>query len=164
MSVLVREVDLSVLAQTVGRKIVQIVRIHYQFGGAFELEHGPLEIYLDDGAVFHFRSRSSGDSLFIEAVPWVDSFAGPLTHENQLFVDKSGKWSRVPVSELPPFRDMIGAVVSGVATLENDNGDVAGLILETATRTLWFAVEGDEERVSWCLPTGFSVGVRHPGA
>ncbi len=145
-----------------GSKIVRIDRVLYEVGGVVEPGSGPLEVHLEDGAVFLFSGASDGESLRVEAQPWTDPFEGAMSPENEEFVAQSGKWSRVSVSNEAPYNELIGAKVNAVELLENEFGREAGLAIETDARTLWFVVQGDEDHAFWAFPLGYRTRTRYP--
>lgn len=145
----------------VGKEIARIDRIFYEFRGDVDAAHGALELHLSDGSVLLFGVASDGDSLRVEAGPWEDSFAEPMSEENRAFVAKHGKWCRHAVSTQERYRDLIGAVVNAVELLENQHRCKSGIALETGVRKLWLVVEADETNLYWGAPPGHRVHSRH---
>ena len=141
---------------------VRIDRVLCEVAGVVEPGDGPLEVHLEDGAVFVFSGASDGESLRVETQSWTDPFDGATSPENEEFVAKSGKWSRVSVSSEAPYSELIGAKVNAVELLENEFRREAGLAIETEARTLWFVVQGDEDHVFWAFPLGYRIRTRYP--
>jgi hypothetical protein len=55
---------------------------------------------------------------------------------------------------MPGYRDLIGTVITDVTTLNDAFENQSGLVLHTATRTLYIVAEGDETHVYWAQPLG----------
>lgn len=122
--------------------IRQIARILFEHQGEVS-EDGPLELGFD-GQKWLFGNESDGETLSISRHGWSDPFGETTTLENQLFIEECGKWSRVDVSFLEPYRNWIGKPISGAVLLVNEFGTPAGIELSNAESSLCFLVRGDE--------------------
>ncbi|WP_437764586.1 hypothetical protein WMF27_34570 [Sorangium sp. So ce281] len=139
-----------------GRRIRAVARILFERDGQIESDDGPLELYLDDGTVVLFDGSADGESLRVQGAPWADPFEPPISDENRLYVEQSGKWSRFEQSSGPRFASLLGEVVSSVAIMKNQFGRDAGVQISIGEKCLWFVVAGDQCYVRWVPPDGFT--------
>ncbi|WP_437525285.1 hypothetical protein WME79_37950 [Sorangium sp. So ce726] len=144
-----------------GRRLRAVARILFEHGGKFESGDGPLELYLDDGTVVLFDGSADGESLRVQDSPWVDPFEPPISDENRLYIEQSGKWSRVEQSMVPMFASLLGEVICSVTVLKNEFGRDAGIQISIGETNLWFVVVGDECYVHWGAPVGFVQGATY---
>lgn len=145
----------------VGLEIARIDRIFFEFMDVIESEAGPLEVHFTDGSVILLDEGPDGDSLRVDTQPWVDPFAGELSPENEAFVAQCGKQTRVPVSDDPLYRELVGATVKSITVLQNRYGRESAIAVETDARTLWFAVGADECHVFWAHPLPYRARRRY---
>lgn len=147
---------LSFLDELVGRQITLVSRVLYLHDGEIEPDDGPVEVG-GDGYVVLLDGASDGESLRARREAWKDPFEGPLSGENELYVEKHGKWQRVDYSQQEPYAGLVGQRISEIVLLTNEHGRVAGIRLSVPGRTMWFVVEGDECHVRWAHPSGFTI-------
>ncbi|WP_159398002.1 hypothetical protein [Sorangium cellulosum] len=138
-----------------GKCLRAVARIFFEHGGQIEAGDGALELYLDDGSVFFLDGSADGERLRVQDAPWVDPFQPPISDENRLYIEQSGKWSRVEQSDDPKFSGLIGKVIASVKVLVNEFGREAGVQFSIGGTELWFVVAGDECHVHWVHPIGF---------
>jgi hypothetical protein len=137
------------IAKYVGDTVSRVSRLRYQVGddivsGANE---GAVEITFGRGTTLYCEPGPDGDSIRIQDTPWVDSFAGPLSPENEEYVRTSGKWIKQDVSDEQPFADLIGTQVVDVAPITGTTGKQYGLVLNVSGYLLALYVNADELRV-----------------
>lgn len=147
---------LASLKSLCGKRLRAVARILFEHGGRVDPGDGPLELYLDDGTVVLFDGSADGEGLRFQFAPWVDPFEPPISEENRVYIEQSGKWIRVGQSSDPMFVGMIGEIICSVAMLENEFGRVSGVRISAGVKDFWFVVAGDECHVHWTRPTGFS--------
>lgn len=150
--------------EMIGDQIERLDRVQFFDGVRLEPDAGALEVTFRQSGSWLLDAAADGESLSLRRQKWVDPFGEELSPENRAFVDRSGRWVRVPVSEAPGYASLVGQVVTQVLPLENRFGRLAGLALVTRSGTLWFIVEADEGFVRWALPEGFQVAQRAPSA
>lgn len=124
--------------------IVRVRRINYvRPGGVRDVGEGPVEVALDNGAVFRLESGGDGESLRVAVGEWIDPFAEPLSPENREFVARSGKWVAVDVSSDRDFGKLIGARLSDLNLLIA-SGKIVGVELVFGSVTMRAEVRADE--------------------
>lgn len=132
------------LIDAVGTPIRRVRRIHYVYDGRPDTDFGPIELTLGDH-FFLLDSDSDGESLRVAETAWVDPFSEPLSPENRVFVQQSGKWAAFDVSTLDRWAKLIGEPLSDVEAISNDAGKTTGVVLRTAHGgALRLAVIADE--------------------
>ncbi|HEX5404486.1 MAG TPA: hypothetical protein VFX16_19540 [Pseudonocardiaceae bacterium] len=84
------------LVRYVGDTVSRVCRLRYQIGSnvVSDVDEGSVEFTFGSGATLFCESGPDGETLRTEDAPWVDTFAGPLSPENEEYVRTSGKWSR----------------------------------------------------------------------
>lgn len=147
-----RRVDATAL---LGKRIVKLARVFYEYSGVLEREDGALEVVLEN-ATYLLDSESDGERVRIEEGAWIDPFAPPLSDENQRFVEVHGRWRRTDCSQEQPYAQMIGQTIAAAQPLRNFAGTVVGVRLATPGKDLWFIVDSDECRVYWSPPPNFT--------
>ncbi len=132
------------LAGILSSAIVRVRRINYvRPGGARDVSEGPVEVALDNGAVFRLESGSDGESLRFAIGEWVDPFAEPLSPENREFVARSGKWTAFDVSGDQNIAKLFGARLRDL-NLVIVSGKVVGVELVFDSAALRAEVRADE--------------------
>lgn len=146
---------LANLKSLCGKRLRAAARILFEYAGRIDPGDGPLELYLDDGTVVLFDGSADGEGLRVQYAPWVDPFVAPISEENRVYIEQSGKWSRVERSNDPLFVDLFGGVISSLTILDNEFGREAGVQISIGGNDIWFVVAGDECHVHWTQPIGF---------
>jgi hypothetical protein len=124
--------------------IARVRRINYvQPDGNREASEGPIELTLDNGAVFRLESSSDGESLRLSIGEWEDLFAEPLSPENRDFAARSGKWAAFDVSHEGNFARLIGQKIIHLGLLTRE-GKIVGAELLFESTILRTEVRADE--------------------
>ncbi|MEV5817964.1 hypothetical protein ABUL04_01730 [Micromonospora harpali] len=132
------------LAALLSSAIARVRRINYvQPGGLREGDEGPIELKLENGAVFRLESGSDGESLRLCVGEWRDPFAEPLSAENRVFVARSGKWVAFDVSRESGYQRLIGQQLRDLSLLV-EGGKIVGAELLFGAMALRVAVRADE--------------------
>jgi hypothetical protein len=134
----------------VGRVPTRVERVFYVFPGGAEPDRskGPLQLTFSDDSVLLLRGGPDGASVVAEAEPWMDPFAQPLSAANREFVQRSGKWTLIDVSEDSFFEGFIGEPLVSVEAFSDEHTTTSGIRLTSAAVAVTFTVEADEEYVS----------------
>lgn len=120
-----------------GRRISRIRRAFFEYKGQVEIAAGLLELTFDDDEVVVFDGAGNGQSLRVEAGPWLDPFDRPLSSENEEWIAQHGKLTAFDVSGEEPFDRLIGADVLRVRpTSYVFWGVVSGVFIETSDLAL----------------------------
>lgn len=134
-----------------GSSIAQIRRIFYEFKGVLDDSFGGLEITTSQGDVFYLDCAGDGERLSVSRTAWEDPFQGPLSAENQAYVDEFGKAAAVDVSAVEPYSALLGETVGDVLAIVRGDGsrraDVGAVLLTNTNYVCAFA-EADEFFVS----------------
>jgi hypothetical protein len=138
----------EVLSGIQGRKIRAVRRILYSYKGSIDSGEGPIEICFMDGSTVLLDGGSDGESLIVKSQPWVDSFAGSLPEENREFVEESGKWTGIEVSEEPPYAQLVGQRVEDVALIRDTRNKIRGVTIFAGGFSVRVEIEGDEVYVN----------------
>jgi hypothetical protein len=147
--------DSSEWPRLVGACIAEIYRVHWCRHGRVDREEGPLGFVFADGRAVHFTGQADGATLRVEIGAWVDPLGEPRTADAQRYAEEVGEWKRIDVSAEPRYRAFVGATISGIEPLLDEDGIIAGLALHAAGAFLCFVVRFDEDHVFWELPDGF---------
>jgi hypothetical protein len=140
------------LTDVVGSRIVRVRRIHYVYRGVPDTDFGPLELTFDSG-VLVLDNAADGEALRVRAEAWEDPFSGPLSAENQAFVEKSGKWTAFDVSAKGAFATFVGDVLATAEPVCAAPGKVTGVILRTGRGgVVRVDVEADELFLNEVVP------------
>lgn len=140
----------------IGREVVRVARILYEFEGEVEADDGALEITFADGSTLLFDSGGDGERLRVTRGLWVDPFEGPQTAENRAYLDAHGQWRRVDVSADPEYAWLCDEGLMDVEVLTNEFGAEAGVRVGDGSNALYFFVSGDECHVRRESPPGLS--------
>lgn len=150
------ESQLTLFLESIGSSpIKRIWRIVFEHRGEIG-DEGPIELEFEDHT-WLFDNESDGETLRISDHRWTDRFGTELTLENERFVAECGKWSRVDVSGLEPYKWWVGEPVSKALLLTNEFGTPAGVAISTRSSTFWFVVRGDECHLLFEKPGDFDV-------
>ncbi|GAA2708290.1 hypothetical protein [Actinoplanes palleronii] len=131
----------------VGERLTGLRRAYYVYGADLDAPDGPLEASFEKSG--SYMIDSTGESLVITQGPWIDSFADPLSPENEKFVRESGKWEIVDMGAAAwSYRQFLG--------LRLDRQELGGSPAMEQSLTLTFGKDsiviktsGDETRVSF---------------
>lgn len=128
----------------VGRTVVGIRRVLFEFNGHLDRDRGPIELSFGGGAVLFMDAASDGESLSLSTEPWADPFAGPLSAENAEFVRRSGKWSAIDVGGEPAIARLLGEQVIHVTPISNVDHRPVGAVLRIGRYDLRVEVVADD--------------------
>lgn len=142
------------LRNLAGKRITYIARVLYEHGAEIDPDDGAVEIGIDD-QVLLIDAAAEGDSVRAREGAWKDPFTEPLGEDNRRYIEAHGRWRRVDCSQLSAYSELVGQPITGVAALVNEYGRIAGVRITAGSRSMWFAVHGDECRVYWAQPIGF---------
>ncbi|KIR62878.1 hypothetical protein TK50_18235 [Micromonospora haikouensis] len=132
------------IAALLTSSIARVRRISYvQPGGVREGDGGPIELKLENGAIFRLESGADGESLRLGVGGWCDPFAEPMSVENREFVARSGKWVAFDVSCESGYKELIGRRVGDLGLLV-EFGKIVGADLSFGSTTLRVSVRADE--------------------
>src|SRR5688500_17039874 len=98
----------SSLKSLLGWRIAAVARILYVYRGEVDRRDGALELDFEDGSVVLLDGAADGERLRVRDAPWTDPFPEPISAENQFFIDESGRWSRIELSQDPNFSPLVG--------------------------------------------------------
>lgn len=127
-----------------GRTVSTLSVLVYEHHERFSWEDTPLQISFGAGQVLLLDGMSNGESLRASLTAWQDPFAGPLTPENQEFVNQYGKWKLHDVSMTEPYRSLVGQTLKIINPVVNQFGTLSGVQLGFDQTKLHFIVEFDE--------------------
>jgi hypothetical protein len=148
-----REHDVAKFRQAsshLGRKILRIERLRYDYKGRQSPEGGGVQIWLDNG-MLNISVSADGETVRFEDRTWVDPFSGQLSLENEEYIASHGKWTLVDVSEEAPFSTLIGKTIEQIVPLENRFDRLIGVQIVAGDVLLNAYVYADELRVAWGL-------------
>jgi hypothetical protein len=144
--------DVPLLTNAIGSRIVRVRRIHYVYRGVPDTDFGPLELTFDSRALL-LDNAADGEALRVRAEAWEDPINGLLSQENRAFVEASGKWAAFDVSAKGAFASLIGDVLTAVEPVGVEPGKVTGVILRTGRGgVIRVDVEADELFLNEVLP------------
>lgn len=125
------------LKSAVGRQIQKIARVQYVVRGElWPDESGPIEFEFADKSILLVETGPDEYSLRVQYERWNDPFEDPLDGVNRAFVAKSGKWTRFDVSGDPLYENLIGAVITDVALVQDPNGVVTGALVSAGEHVI----------------------------
>lgn len=135
----------------VGQRVAAIEQAFYVHSNEPDPSDCLLQVRLDDGRVVHFWVGDDGETVRIVAAPWDDPFGEPLSAENRVFVEQSGKWTLVATSTTLEMALLIGRRIHRVFLVRDDRGTLRGVRLAIGGSALTYAVDGDEGFVLYGL-------------
>jgi len=127
-----------------GKVIVGVRRVWYCLRDDVTSTVGPIELSFTDGSVVRLDVGPDGEALAIATSAWVDPFAPPLSTENELFVETSGKWSAFDVSGQAPYSKLVGAAIAEVKPHYTPNGKPVGATIHAGSAVVRANVDADE--------------------
>jgi hypothetical protein len=136
--------DAASLQQFAGKSVTGVRRVWYVLRGEIDRSVGPIELAFADGSVLLLDAGPDGEALAVSTARWVDPFAPPLSHENERFVETSGKWTAFNVSDVTPYSALVGAVVDDMQPQMSARGKLIGVTVHAGTRAVRAVVEADE--------------------
>ena len=132
------------LSNSTGKTLVGIRRVLYVHKGVVQNGAGPLELTFDDGTSVVLDAGADGESLAVMAGSWIDPFQEPLSEENQLFIESSGKWTAFDMATLDPFSRAIGHAIDQVDDLRSPSEKVVGTCVRLGDVVILANVDSDE--------------------
>lgn len=134
----------AILASMVGQRVVAIEQGFYVFQNATDPSECLLQMRFDIGRTVHFWAGGDGETVRIVAGPWDDPFKEPMSAENRVFVERSGKWTLFDRSTTTEMAPLIGQRIRRVFLVRDQRGKSRGVRLVIGRSLLTYAVDGDE--------------------
>lgn len=142
------------LAAAIGSPITRVRRVHYVYRGVPDTDFGPLELTFGRDTIL-LDGAADGETLRVCTTKWEDPFAGPLSDQNEAFVERAGKWTAFDVSGAGALATLIGDVLASVEPVLGESGNVTGMILRTGRGgVIRVDVEADELFLNQVIPAG----------
>jgi hypothetical protein len=132
-----------------GAVLRKVSRLFYLFEGSLDRSDGELQLEFVDGRVLFLTGDSTGELVQARSDSWRDSFAEPLSLENEDYLESHGRAVMTDVSGDAEFRSIIGRALQSVYPLTNKFGRTIGMQLGFEKCLLNFFVSGDECLVTW---------------
>jgi len=137
----------QLIVNKLSKKVLSIEFIKYEFQGEVDPSNTLVQINFEDGTSVYFTPDRDGETLKVCLYSWDDPFAGDLSAEQILFVERSGKWSKQDVSSLEPFNRFIGESISEITPIRT-NSKITGIIIIANGAYMKVIIEWDESHVS----------------
>jgi hypothetical protein len=134
----------NLLSDLPGKSIRTIRRIMYVVQGTVTTEAGPIEITFADDMALLLDAAGDGEALEVRLSAWADPFAEPLSPENKIFVEHSGKWTAFDVSGQLPYSRLIAQQVREVTFAGTSNSKIRGVTIKAARSAIRVDIEADE--------------------
>jgi hypothetical protein len=141
---------LAPVAGMIGRRLLRVERVLYEFQGALDSEDGEVQLTFES-ATLRLGTNADGETLRITGDRWRDPFEGKLDEANRRYVEKHGRWVLVDLSSRPPHQSVVGDTLRDVRPIGNMYGKLVGLQLVFGAEAMNVFVDADETKVSWGL-------------
>jgi hypothetical protein len=134
----------KIIQRITGRIITNMFYLDYYYTKNIKPENdNPVEIVLNDGSHWLFHCDKDGESLLINEENWIDPFRNKLNKENIDYINKYGKWKKIPVSKGDKYSVLLeNKIIMIIPIIKNNR--IIGCVLRTGKWNFQIKVDFDE--------------------